>query len=107
VRLTDPFQAVTLNQIDNPAKPGFHVDRQTLYLFPNAVVRELKVRGLLSGIAPLNPIVHGPDRVNQGRPGWKKSDYCETRPLFASASVTPLDSRIEPVIASRLMRALW
>jgi hypothetical protein len=38
MRFTDPFKAVSLNQFDDPAKPGFHVDRQILEFFPNALV---------------------------------------------------------------------
>jgi hypothetical protein len=41
MRLTDPFEAVSLNQLDNPAKPGFHVERQFLEFFSNAVVEQL------------------------------------------------------------------
>jgi len=39
--LSDPFEAVTLDQFDNPAKTGLHVEWQDLKFVPNAVVEQL------------------------------------------------------------------
>ena len=41
MRLSDPFEAVTLNQFDNPAKTGLHVEWQDFKFVPNAVVKQL------------------------------------------------------------------
>jgi hypothetical protein len=40
VGLADPFKTVSLDQFNNPAKPRFHVVRQDVKLFSNAIVEK-------------------------------------------------------------------
>lgn len=38
MRLANFLEAVTLDQLDDPPKPGFHVERESFDLFSNAII---------------------------------------------------------------------